>query len=140
MTENKEIKDVKPTEPIVKSKKPTEKEMKWEADRDKEKVKGIFKNHENPGETLRLHFRWHPGEDIVQYELHDGQLEEIPLALARHLNKNCWVPQDQFCLDKEGKPSVEVGKKIRRFSFYPIGYVDLEDLSEVGTPMVTNNK
>lgn len=132
--------EVKAAEPIVKSKKPTDKEMKWEADRDAEKVKGIFKFHENPGETMSFYFRGHGGEEITRYDLKDGEVVEIPLGVARHLNKDCWVPVDQHALDKNGIPTTEIGKKVRRCSFYPIGYVDLEDLSEVGVPYIPSAK
>ena len=127
------------TQPLSKSRKPTEKEMKWEADRDMEMVSGVFKYHENPGDTMKFWFRAHAGQEIEKYELKDGEVCKIPLAVARHLNKNCWYSVDQHVIDKQtGLPSIEVGKKIRRCSFYPFGYVDLDDLSEVGVPYTPN--
>lgn len=136
----KEIKNVaKEPEPIKKPAKVTKAELKYECDRDKELVKGVFKFHENPGETMKFYFRAHEGE-IEKYELKDGELCEVPLAVARHLNKNCWVPVDQYALDKNGLPTTEVGKKVRRCSFYAINYVDLDDLSENGTPFIPNTR
>lgn len=116
--------------------KPTEKELKWEADRDEEIVSGVIKNHERPGQNVTFWFKQFKGQDRKLYDLKDGERCELPLGVARHLNKNCWQAKDRFCLDSAGNPSVEVGRKLRRFSFYYSGYVDLEDLSEVGTPMV----
>lgn len=141
MVENKEVKDmnvkdIKVENVAPKSKKPTEKEMKWEADRDLEIVTGVFKFHENPGEVMKFYFRGHPGQEIEKYELKDGEVVKIPLCVARHLNKNCWVPVDQYALDKNGLPTTEVGKKVRRCSFYALNYVDMDDLSEVGSPYV----
>jgi hypothetical protein len=117
-------------------KKPTAKDLQYEADRDKEIVTGVFKNHENPGETLKFWFRAHAGQDIEMIELRDGEMCHIPLSVARHLNKNCWYAVDKFAMDKNGMPTTEVGKKVRRFSFYTTSYTDLDDLSEVGTPYI----
>jgi hypothetical protein len=134
---NTNIKDTSVKEPYIRSSKPTDKELKWEADKDLEMVKGIFKNHENPGETMRFWYRGHKGHEIEKYELRDGVECTVPLCVARHLNKDCWYAVDQYALDPITKlPTTEVGKKIRRCSFYPIGFVDLDDLSEVGVPFV----
>ena len=123
--------------PLVKPVKPTAKEMKWEADRDLEKVKGIFKNHENPGETMKFWFKCHPGQEIELISLRDGVMEEITVGCMRHLRKNLWFAVDQHSIDKEtGLPSTEVGKKLRRCSFYPLSYADYDDMEEVGVPMI----
>jgi hypothetical protein len=124
-------------EPHIRNANPTEKELKWEADRDMEMVKGVFKNHENPGEVFSFWYRGHKGHEITKYDIRDGEQLELPLCVARHLNKDCWYAIDQHAIDRvTGLPTTEVGKKIRRCSFYTLGYVDFEDLSEVGTPYI----
>ena len=131
MSEN--VKEVEKN--LDKVKKPTEKDLKYEADRDLEKVYGVFKNHEHPGEKLEFWFRGHKGHEIEKISLRDGEYTSVPLGVARHLNKNCYYTIDAYTLDpKTGTPSVEVGKKVRRFSFYTTSYSDMEDLSEVGVP------
>jgi hypothetical protein len=138
MTEQVKNTEIENKAPVVeRPKKPTAKEMKWEADRDLEKVKGIFKNHESPGEAMKFWFRGHPGQEIEMVTLRDGVIEEITVCLMRHLRKNLWYPVDQYSIDKEtGQPTTEVGKKVRRCSFYPMSYADYEDMEEVGVPMI----
>lgn len=139
MAEN--VKEVEKNATIDKPKKPTEKDLRYEADRDKEMVHGVFKNHERPGEKLEFWFRGHKGHEIEKITLYDGEYTKIPLGVARHLNKNCYYTIDQYALDpKSGTPSVEAGKKVRRFSFYTTSYSDLEDLSEVGVPCMPESR
>jgi hypothetical protein len=130
-------KEMNTSQPYIKNAKPTDKDLKYEADRDMELVKGVFKNHENPGEVFSFWYRGHKGHEIERYDLRDGEERELPLCVARHLRKDCWYSIDQMTIDKvTGLPVTEVGKKVRRCSFYTVGFVDYEDMSEVGVPYI----
>lgn len=49
-------------------------------------VKGRFKNYESPGCGNRIIVKKYPGIPIFNRWLDDGQLCEVPLYVARHLN------------------------------------------------------
>lgn len=99
--------------------------------KNEEKVRGIFRFHELPGGTLKFPFRGF-GQKIERYEFTDGEIYEVPLEIARHLNKNCWYPVHQFSLDENGKPLQSVGKRVHRCSFQSLDFMDVEDLREIG--------
>jgi hypothetical protein len=98
-------------------------------DRDRELVKGIFKNFEEPGGTMRFNIRLHKGDKVEKYELEDGQIYTIPLGVARHLKKNCWYPVHAQRQDSKGMVSQYIGQKVHRCSFHILDTIDLEELS-----------
>lgn len=85
-------------------------------------VRGIFKNIESPGCSLKFSFRDRPGP-IRTFNLDDGKIYEIPYAVAVHLNRNCFLPVHSTILDKEGKPTKHTGKVNHRFSFQSLEFV-----------------
>lgn len=99
-------------------------------DKDREKVKGLFQFHECPGSTLSFVVRLHKGDPIENYSLVDGGVYEIPLGVARHLNKNGWYPVHRYQMDEGGKPTVEIGEKRHRYSFRSLDFMAPEDLQE----------
>lgn len=117
--------------------KPTERDLKWENDRLAEKVSGVIRNNENPGNPIEFWFKGPGCPDMTKFSYKHNEQISIPLGVAKHINKSCFVVVDAYKLDKDGRPSVEAGKKMRRLSFFPFGYVDTEDLSEVGIPMIS---
>lgn len=115
--------------------KPMGKEFTYEMDKYKEIVTGVIKNNENPGAPIEFWFKGEGVPEITKFSFQDNEMIKIPLGLAKHLNKNCWVARDKFILDDKGRADSAIGKKERRFSFFPLGYVETEDLSEEGVPM-----
>lgn len=115
---------------------PNARDLKWEDDRLKEEVSGVIRNNENPGNPIEFWFKGPGCSETRKFSFKDNEQIKIPLGVAKHIRQSCWVAVDAYKLDKDGKPSVEVGKKMRRFSFFPFGYVDQDDLIEVGVPMV----
>ena len=99
-------------------------------DKDREKVKGLFQFHECPGGTLSFVFRMHKGDPIENYTLVDGGRYEIPLGVARHLNKNGWYPIHRYEMDEAGAPKVQIGEKRHRYSFRSLDFMAPEDLQE----------
>ncbi|HXB11352.1 MAG TPA: hypothetical protein VNZ45_05155, partial [Bacteroidia bacterium] len=61
-------------------------------DRDREKVKGIFRYHEVPGAAFAFCHRIYKEDPVEKYNLLDGEMYELPLGVARHLNEACWYP------------------------------------------------
>lgn len=109
----------------------------YQRDKDNEKVKGIFKFYEVPGATLSFPYKAYKGDEVARYDLVDGQVYTIPLGVARHLNKNGWYPVHAHTKGEDDKPSMKIGQKVRRFGFQSLEFVDIEDISEHGSPLMT---
>jgi hypothetical protein len=99
-------------------------------DKDRELVKGIFRFHEVPGGTMSFVFRAYKKDPVERYDLVDGQVYTLPLGVAKHLNKNCWYPVHAYQQDENGKPSINVGRKVHRCSFQSLEFIDIEGLEE----------
>ena len=54
-------------------------------------VKGTFKNLEAPGGSLEFAFRKYPQDPARIYRFEDGKTYEIPICVAKHINKNCII-------------------------------------------------
>ena len=126
-----EIKDTKKVE--VKPKP----NHKYDRDKDREKVRGIFRFHEVPGGSMSFVFRKYKEDPVERFDLVDGEVYTIPLGVAKHLNKNCWYPLHAYALDEHGKPTMKIGQKVRRCSFQSLEFVDIDDLTPVGSSIIT---
>lgn len=102
--------------------------LKYQHDKDQEKVKGIFKFYEVPGGSMSFVFKVYKEDPVARYDFVDGQVYNIPLGVAKHLNKNGWYPMHVHSVDENGKPLARIGQKIRRFGFQSLEFVDIEDL------------
>jgi hypothetical protein len=105
----------------------------YQRDKEREMVSGIVKNHECPGGTIEFVFRKWKGDPITKYSFFDGQVARVPLGVARHLNNNCWYPVHAATQDKDGKESYKIGRKVRRFGFQSLEFLDQNDLNSYGT-------
>jgi hypothetical protein len=114
-------------EAVKKDAKPS---LKFQRDRDREMVKGIFRFHEVPGGSMSFVFKAYKEDPVERFDLVDGQVYTIPLGVAKHLNKNCAYPQHAYALDDAGKPVARIGKMIRRCSFQSLEFVDVEELNQ----------
>lgn len=89
---------------------------------DSRMVKGIFRMHEPPGGEVSFPFRAYK-EPIKQYTFKDGQEYEIPLAVAKHLNKNCNYTTNTYILGPDGKPDMQQAGKVRsRMNFESLDF------------------
>ena len=111
--------------------------LEWQRDKDREKVKGIFRFYEVPGGLLSFCFKAYKGDDVMRFDLQDETTYELPLGVARHLNKNGWYPVHAFRKDEMGNPYPDVGKKVRRFGFQSLEFTELEDLADRGELLIT---
>lgn len=126
---NKTRTATKPTPKVEEKPKYGKGNWTWLRDKYREKVKGKFIFHEIPGGTMRFPYKEFKGDKLERYSLTDGEIYTLPLGVARHLNKNCWYPLHEYLLDEAGKPSIQIGKRVRRCSFQSLEFVDIEDLT-----------
>jgi len=111
------------------SKKETPKQnLKYQRDKDREPVKGIFHFYECPGASMSFVYRKYKEDQVERFDLVDGQVYTIPLGVAKHLNKNGWYPVHAYTQDETGNPSMKLGKKIQRFGFESLEFVDVDDI------------
>lgn len=120
------------------TKEEIKKELKRRRERDSQMVKGIFRFHEVPGGTLRFVFKAYKEDPVERYDLVDGTIYTIPLGVALHLNTNVWYPQHAYQLDKDGKPQMQIAKKIRRASFQSLEFMDINENQTEADIMVAN--
>lgn len=118
----------------------TQKSMKYQRDKDREKVKGIFKFYEIPGGSLSFNYRAYKGDPIERFDMVDGEVYTIPLGVARHLNKNGWYPIHHFAQDETGHTSMKIGQKKRRFGFQSLEFADIDDFEDASKEIVTVEK
>lgn len=104
-------------------------DLRKEWENDHKMVKGIFRYHECPRGVLGFPFLKYKWDEMQTYNLKDGEIYELPLMVAKHLNTNCWYPSYTYKNDSNGMPEVRLSEKIRRTSFQSLEFVDLEDPS-----------
>ncbi len=94
-------------------------------------VKGIFRHNEKPGGLHEFSYRKYEGP-IEDYVMKDGEVYEIPLAVARHLNMNGAYPVYKSNIGgkttKYGKRdnTPEVLEYVRRFSFTSLDFANVK--------------
>lgn len=118
--------------------------IKYQHDKDREPVKGIFKYYEVPNGCLEFNYRAYKEDPIEFFSLKDGEVYTIPLGIAKHLNKSGWYPEYEYyksddttarAFSPEGHV-MRVAKKVRRYGFQSLEFVDIDDLSETGSGIV----
>jgi len=122
--------------PVKKTTKDTIKtNLKFQRDKDREKVKGIFRFHEVPGGRMDFVFKKYKEDPIEKFSLNDGEVYTLPLGVARHLNTNCWYPSYSYKSDEQGRPSVSASERVRRCSFQSLEFVDIDGLENHGSAL-----
>lgn len=128
------------------------KRMEYERAKDSEIVRGIFQFHECPGGHMAFWYKKYEKDEVTRYDLFDGKVHEIPLGVAKHLNKNCWYPSYSYVPSSsifgERDPVVQaagsfighemkVTQKKHRCSFRSLEFIDIDDIS-LGGPGQTD--
>lgn len=108
--------------------KPVKENLRYQRDKDREMVKGIFRFYEVPGGSMSFVFKMYKQDPVERFDFFDGETYTIPLGVAKHLNKNGWYPVHQYAVDENGKNAMKVGQKVRRFGFQSLEFIDIEDL------------
>jgi len=114
--------------------------LRYQRDKDREPVKGIFRFYECPGAQLSFNYKAYKEDDVETFTLVDGKVYTIPLGVAKHLNKNGCYPIHSYLKDEEGRFTMKVGQKVRRFGFQSLEFVEDEDLSTSPTEIITVEK
>jgi hypothetical protein len=105
------------------------KSLKYQRDKDREMVRGIFKFYEVPGGSMSFNYRAYKEDPVERFDMVDGQIYTVPLGVAKHLNKNCWYPIHAHMTDQNGVPVARVGQRVRRVGFQSLEFVDVDDLT-----------
>lgn len=90
---------------------------------DEKLVKGIFKNVEAPGAEAMFSYRAYKEHPIQTFTLQDGETYEIPLGVAKHINRQCRYTRAANLVDASGKPMIGSGKPIPRYEFISTDYM-----------------
>jgi len=101
-----------------------EKKIEELREKDSTPVRGIFRNLEVKGAPLTFSFRKYKKDPVQTYTLQDENIYTLPLGVVKHLNNDCWYPQHEHTVTADGKPAISIKKKVRRFSFSPLDFVD----------------
>ena len=121
--------------------------LKAQRERDKEKVRGIFRFYEVPGGTLPFSYGpMYKGDETERFDLVDGQVYTVPLGVAKHLNTNGWYPEYAFVQGETGTQgaynamtgtTMRIGTKKRRFGFQSLEFTDIDGLTQNPSEIVT---
>jgi hypothetical protein len=111
--------------------------LKYQRDKDREPVKGIFRFYEVPGGSVSFNYRAYKEDEVERFDLVDGVVYTLPLGVAKHLNKNGKYPVHSYIQDEFGNPVMKIGQWVRRFGFQSLEFVDIDDLTEEGHQIVT---
>lgn len=121
---------------VTNKEKITKAQLKFQRDKDRQMVKGIFKFYEVPGAVMEFVFKSYKEDPLEKYTLYDGQVYSLPLGVAKHLNKNGWYPVHAY-MESENGPTMKVGQKVRRFGFQSLEFIDVEEMTPQGSPLIT---
>ena len=102
--------------------------LKYQRDKDREMVKGIFRFYECPGGVLPFMYRKYKEDPVEKYELLDGGVYTLPLGVAKHLNSSGKIPVHKYVVDENGRPMARVGEKVARYGFQSLEFLDIEEL------------
>lgn len=116
-------------ESIIERKKQAEIEWRKQWEKDSEMVRGIFRYHECPKGRMEFTYHKYKWDAAKTYHLTDGEIYEIPRAVAKHLNTNVAYNSYNYKNDMHGRPVVNMAEKVRRTSFQSLDYIDMEDPS-----------
>ena len=122
------VHEVKSTEEVL-LRDESVKKLKMMRDKDRQMVKGIFKYYEVPGGSVSFSFKKYKGDAMMRYDMVDGSVHTIPLAVAKHLNSNTWYPIHGYTTDEAGKPLQSVSQKVNRMAFQSLEFMDIDDYS-----------
>lgn len=111
--------------------------LRYQRDKDREPVKGIFKFYEVPGGTMKFSYKEYKADPVERFELTDGETYTLPLGVAKHLNKRGSYPVHAHAMDANGGPMLKIGQKKRRFGFQSLEFIDPEDFSTVDSGILT---
>jgi len=116
-------------------KKELSKNLRYQRDKDREKVQGVFRFYEVPGGTMSFCYKAYKEDEVERYDMVDGQVYTVPLGVAKHLNKNLWYPEYAYIPSEKGvvggyggNQGMKATKKVRRCGFQSLEFIDVDDV------------
>lgn len=100
--------------------------LQYLKDKDAETVKGRFRFFERPEGALEFNYRRFKGT-IDTYTLEDNKIYELPLGVARHLNRSGRYAIHERKVGADGKPSNVIGRIVARYGFDSLEFNDISD-------------
>ena len=108
----------------------------------------MFRFYEVPGGVLRFSYLEFKGDKVEKYELFDGETYTIPFGVACHLNKNGWYPAYDYVKTEQPLRAgsidegiqMRIAKKIRRFGFQSLQFMDIGDLPAAASEVLVAEK
>lgn len=98
-------------------------------EKDLKMVKGMFKFYEVPGGEIEFPFlKYKEDGRPKMYKFIDGQVYNIPLMVAKHLNTSGTYDQYGYVPSENGKPLEKVMGKVRRYGFQSLEFTDEEEI------------
>lgn len=85
-------------------------------------VKGRFQCFQPVGGSVSFSFKKYKDDPVTTYNMKDGEIYEIPLSVARHLNQNCKYPINTLAMNDNGTQRVDAGRWVSRVSFTPLEF------------------
>lgn len=110
--------------------------LKYQRDKDRQPVKGVFRFYEVPGGTLDFCFKKYKEDQVEKFSLRDGEIYTIPLGVAKHLNTNCNYPIHQHAKDASGNVSMRIGQKVNRCGFQSLEFMDIDELPNKSSEII----
>lgn len=117
--------------------KEIEKKYKADYERDHKLVRGKFSYLDCPGGELAFPFHKYPDDQPSNWNLKDGEIYELPYMVAKHLAVDVFYPVHKNEVDKDGRNSVRIGKKVHRTNFQKL---DFEDMDMIQANIITVEK
>lgn len=119
---------------MEKSKKKINKNSyKYKYDRDHEKVKGKFHFYEVQGGSMSFSVKAYKEDQVETFTMRDGEIYTVPKFVAKHLNVNGWYPEHGYKMDMNGKPMMGIQRKVQRFGFESLEFINLADEDSLDT-------
>lgn len=106
--------------------------IEYMKDKGNEKVRGVFKYYEQPGQTATFPFKFFPGEPVTVYELTDEHEYEVPLILAQYINNNCKYPLHKYLENAKSTDDVVVDRMVQRMGFVSTEMFDIPLIQRPG--------
>ena len=96
---------------------------KWKED--SKKVRGVFRCREPLGGSVTFCYREYKWDPVQWFTMNDGEIYEIPLGVAKHLNQRCNEEKHSFLVDHQGNPILNKNNKRSRMNFESTQFLEV---------------
>lgn len=98
------------------------KELKVLHDKDSRMVRGRFQNFECPTASFGFMHRIYAQDPMEKYTMEDGEIYEIPLRVAKHLNSGVFFETSRH---KNKSGTLTFKEKVKRVGFQSLDFENL---------------